>query len=457
MNDLSTQAVLYLTAGMVGVVLLIFGVFLARRGRFHWLSSGFWAWSSFAVYFVTNPLAVALSGTNLDRYAIRLDLGGGPPRGLWVLAVTLIGIAVFFWRYLRAPDIALKFKVKRPAVINIFGALVFTGWLLISFYSLIVFRTLRDTQEVLIVRGRFIGDVTGYQNSGYMFLFVPLAILLLSEHKLVRWSGWLVAILTLFLALPYGWARFVIVSLVILLSLTATLRSRRNWPTLGFIILIVFVTGGLQVRGHAAVSLDQVGESVYETALSAINAPLDVLAGQDTAMLATFYLESFLHDRIIGYEYGLPLLNYVLSGWIPSRFFPQKYFIIDWLQSRRPNYPPIIDSLLYGGKASLVGNLYMNASLIGVILGMGWLGILSRKLDMWVRFSNDVLVQAFALGVLSQLWIMWGSGLTWVLIRLGFLGLPAISLGFARRWSRTRYAEHLQATGILAHEHTIQP
>ncbi len=51
-------------------------------------------------------------------------------------------------------------------------------------------------------------------------------------------------------------------------------------------------------------------------------------------MLPTFYLESYSKDHLTGYDYGIPLINYILTGWIPNRNFPQKYFLMDWLRGQ---------------------------------------------------------------------------------------------------------------------------
>ena len=98
---------------------------------------------------------------------------------------------------------------------------------------------------------------------------------------------------------------------------------------------------------------------------------IDILGGQDTAMLPTFYLESYFTEKTSGWDYGLPTVNYVLTGWIPNRLFPPKYFLIDWLSSVKfvNSEAFYVGQLLYGGKSTLFGSFYNSGWLIGVILG----------------------------------------------------------------------------------------
>ena len=53
------------------------------------------------------------------------------------------------------------------------------------------------------------------------------------------------------------------------------------------------------------------------------------LGSGDSAMLATWYLESFTKDTLGGYDYGIPIVNYSLTGFLPLKYFPWKYFLLD--------------------------------------------------------------------------------------------------------------------------------
>ncbi len=123
-------------------------------------------------------------------------------------------------------------------------------FVIIGLYSLVVFRAnVVSTADVLVIEGgRFTGEITGYQYSAYMLLFVPIFYLLLSNTYMLRITGWGLFTLFIILALPYGWSRYTIVSVIIALSIVDTLRSHRAWPRLLFSGLIVPVSSDLTAQ-----------------------------------------------------------------------------------------------------------------------------------------------------------------------------------------------------------------
>lgn len=124
----STQDILLITAGLVGVELALVAVLLSRRGLFHWLSAGFWAWAAFMLYYVVTPIS-AVASNNLASFQLRLQASGGAWRGLWVALVILIGIAVFFAAYSRTSPRTVRLGLRS-------GTPPFTPFL---FYWLVVF------------------------------------------------------------------------------------------------------------------------------------------------------------------------------------------------------------------------------------------------------------------------------------------------------------------------------
>jgi hypothetical protein len=427
----STETTLLWTAGLVGAELALFAVLLFRRGLFHWLSAGFWAWAAFGLYYVAAPLAAVMSG-NLARYQIRLEYSGGAGRGWWILAVILTGIAIFFLAYLRT--------VYRIVTLGMIGKSTpalpfFPPWLLLfagfGLYALLASRAGLTSWggERLIVSGRFVGDITGYQNVGYMFLIYPILLLLSWPKRGARALGGLLFLVFMFLSLPHAWSRFATISILLAGSMIFVAKQRNRWPSLPIAITIILAAFLYQARGHVTWRYDEIPERLSQTWRDALDDGIRGLSESDTEMLATLWLKSYLHDTWIGYDFSLPLINYTLTGWIPGKIFPEKYFIIDWLRSIRSGfYPAEIGQLLRGAKASMIGDFYGNGGLIAVVLEMAIAGWLSRRLDGMLDDRTTITVRALGIAWLSFLWMVWGSGSAWALIILGATSIPAIAL-----------------------------
>ena len=112
-------------------------------------------------------------------YQVRLAIAGGTSRGMWILFVIVSGMGAFFVSYLTAAqsDAADQSppRGRQETQISVLGSAILLAFIALGFYSLIQFRTFRSEQEVVIEGGRFVGNVSGYQNSGYSFLFFPTA------------------------------------------------------------------------------------------------------------------------------------------------------------------------------------------------------------------------------------------------------------------------------------------
>jgi hypothetical protein len=186
-----------------------------------------------------------------------------------------------------------------------------------------------------------------------------------------------------------------------------------------------------------------------------------ILAAGDSAMLASWYLESYIKDRITGYDYGLLFINYLIFGFIPGRFFPAKYFLVDWLRARQPR---ILDArliaMMMGAKTSLLGSFYGNGGIIAVIIWMWIMGVLCRKMDGMLSEESPLPVKATAVSWMSMLWMIWGSHDFWGLTVIGSLAIPAIFLWlFAPREQKTSLNpdQHLsQYSGRIDDERRVQ-
>lgn len=439
--ELTVQQLLIFHTFLVGMLLCISGVALKRKGLFKWTTAGFWAWSAFALYYGLSPLAAVITG-ELSYYQIALDVSGGMERGVWILLMALAGMGAFFIAYGRTRPAARAMGLlagEQP--LNLGMLSVMLAFLGLGFYSLLSFRAglLNRPGEVIIEQGRFVGQVSGYEQVAYLFLIVPSLYLLYSSRLLQRLCGWGLAGGFVILSLPHGWARFITVSMLVAISIVITMRGERRKPPAVMILAVILAGATFQVRGHSEWTLSS---SYAEFANDLTEVPergLGILTGADTSMLPTWYVESYLKDTLTHYDYGLPLLNYLLTGWLPNRLFPGKYFLIDWLdRATGRGYPPIIDTLLYGAKSSLLGSFYAHGGWLAIVALAYLAGVLSRKLDGWVEISSPQLLQAVGTAWMSALWMVWGSSDTWAINLLGAMAIPGVALWLAAPKYRAR-------------------
>ena len=432
--ETSLETLLLIHCAVVSVVLAVAWRLLARRGLFHWLTAGFWAWVAFTLYFVVNPFFSVLEG-DLDRYDICLTLAGGFERWLWILVVIIAGITVFFLAYLRTTFRPVTFQIKPIRQITptlFFVMLVFIG---LGLWFLILFRSnLYEVSGIMIRGGRFVGAVTGWQYSGHKFLFVPTVFLMLSNRRGLRMIGLLLGLAYIILALPNAGARFATLSMLLVMILAHIKVVHRRWPSWPLILLLVLMAGMFVLRGHTAWSLGgDLKTDITEKVIEIPGKIGSILSSQDTRMLATLYFESYYVDTLTGYNYGLQPLNYLLLGWVPTRFFPHKYFMLKWIQSLHRTPPVWADQLLYGAKSSMVGAFYCMGNIVAVIIGMWIMGFLSRRLDGMLAEGTPCLVQALALSWMGNLWMIWGSNFSWGLINVGTTAVPALAMWFVSR------------------------
>ncbi|MEJ5310871.1 MAG: hypothetical protein WHX52_13990 [Anaerolineae bacterium] len=406
---------------------------LLRRGLFHWTSAGFWAWVSFALYYALNPLAALYTGT-LNRYRICLAIAGGTERGLWILGVALSGMTAFFWAYLRTKPGKITWRLRDDtftfpmvAFAVLFGA--FGVYSLLSYRAFVV-----DTgRELAFEGGRHVGQVTGYESSAYRFLTIPILLLVSSKSHGARVFGWIAFGLWMLFALPNGWARAGLVSMLIAVSMVEVIQRKAAWPRWFFVPLLLVFTVALTMRGHRMWTLETSSNELLALSRKAVQnldqSLLDILGSGDAAALSTWYLESWVTEQYTGYSYGLPLINYALTGWIPGRILPQKYFLVDWLAARhRPLPNTQVEWLLYGAKSTLFGSFYQDGWLVGVILMAAGVGVLSRKMDGMMLPEAPLLVRATGAAWMSVLWMVWHSSGIWALIALGVLVMPALAM-----------------------------
>jgi hypothetical protein len=409
------------------VVLVIFAIVLAKRRLFHWTTTGFWTWIAFAMYFCLNPLASIW--WNIEKYRVSLQLSGGFGRAEWIGIVSLIGMSVFFISYLRTgpKPVTWNLPVDNKKFTAIMTAII-VGFMGIAILSLLTYRigVLSSDRNVAVQAGRFTGDVTGYDYIAHTFIFVPIVILLLSSSCLSQSIGLLFGIGYVILRMPDEWGRWSVVTMLLAMSLAATIRRAKKWPPAIFFVMIILIAAVLTLRGHTSVDS---GEGFWTLVLQIPDKIGFQFTHNNTDMLAFWYIESYIKDSITGYDFGLPFLNYAISGFIPGRFFPHKYFLIEWLslhQAPLVNHE-LIESL-FGSKPTLMGSFYSNGGLIAVIISVWVIGILFRKIDGMLSAESPILVKAIGIVWISCLWMVWGSQDYWGLTVLGSLAIPVIVL-----------------------------
>lgn len=416
-------------ASITALILAIASIFLLRQRLFRWTTAGFWAWAAFALYFVVNPLFSVW--WNIDRYQTYLSVSGGLARGEWILIVVSVGIVAFFVSYLRSSSkpVIWKLPVEEYGYTSS-SKLVLFLFIAISLYSLLAFRvgTFSIGRTVSFEAGRYTGQVTGYEHLGHVFMFVPVAMLLLSDSLRQRLLGWLLGSVYIGLSFSDAYGRYTLVAMFVAISIAGAVQGGRKWPRLVFFVGIFMLAITLQLRGHTSLNSAETFQEIVKTIPDQVG---NFMASDDSAMLSTLYLESYIKDSITGYDYGLPFVNYSLFGFIPSRIFPNKYFLIDWLHNQQPAIAsPYLQYLLYGAKSSLLGSFYGNGGLFVVILEMGLVGILCRKVDGMLSLQSPKLVKATAISWISLLWMIWGSADYWALTQLGAVSVPVIFLWF---------------------------
>ncbi|MEW6284999.1 MAG: hypothetical protein AB1509_02115 [Chloroflexota bacterium] len=441
------SSILRTTAVVISLELVLFAALLARRGLFRWLTAGFWAWTAFLVYFVLSPVAASFDDLSMSRLQFLLALSGGIERAFWVLLLILMGIAAFFVTYLRTSYRPVTWKLPPgPLSLNLPALFVLLAFIAFGMYSLLVFRAglFPVEGEKLILGGRFVGNITGYQNGGYGFLFTPILLLLLSNKRRLQALGGIMIALFLIFSLPHAWSRYMTVSLLLALSMVFVLKRKRRMPPLIWAVVILVFAALYQMRGHSDWRYGQINSELTALIDSFPERASQILSSTDTAMIQAWYVSSYLNDRWVGIDYGLPVLNYALTGWIPSRYFPEKYFIVDWLNARRSGYyPAVFDQVLYGSKSSLMGSFYDHGGWAGVLLGCLLAGYLSRRLDGMLAPETSSLVKSTGITWLSILWMVWASSSTWGMMAIGAMAMPALAVWLflpkisARRDSKT--------------------
>jgi hypothetical protein len=410
---------------IIGVLLGMILLALQRRGLCHWLSYGFWSWASFSLYFFITPL-IQYYG---DPFYLvtRLAVTEGLLRMVWVTFCVAVGIAVFFFAYFRTAPSSSSLGLSQdwpPGT-----------WLVISLalagaaYSLIYFRGAFGLEQVPteIKGGKYVGQVMGYQAVMHHFANFPIILLLL--RRSTRWLGVILTGIILLARFEDAWDRYSAVSLLLATTMLVTLIKQQRWPHALLMVSAVVFTVLMHARGHVPLSEFIASGKIVETSRQ------EVKRGEGANMLATLYLQTYLHDRT-GYNYGIPFVSKLVFGVLPRKYFPNK----DWLEeefSGRLKFDDIPGyQMMYGAKSTVIGDLYGFGNIIAIILGMFLLGLCGRKLDGFLGPGRPQPLQAMGICWLSCVWMMLGSSLSWVAITVYLNAIPFVILVLFARLAR---------------------
>jgi hypothetical protein len=410
--------------GLVLSYLLVFEYFeLRRHSLFHWLSAGFWVWGAVLFYCLLAPLGQYYLGDS-SYVETRLAVTEGIPRLLWITCCIAIGTYVFFFIYIRSRPAQIRLSLPQnrwPIGTSAILALALAG----AAYSLITYRGfvgIEVTQKLEIVQGKFSGGVIGYQYVLHMLALFPIALLIF--RKTTRYLGYALAVFYIVGRFDDAWDRMSIVSMLLCIAMITTMLRRRRWPSPLFLGVILLITVVLEARGHISMK-----EYISSGHFTSNQVTQEVKQSPSAAMLQTLWLESYLSDQS-GYTYGMPLLNDLIFGALPRKYFPWKSDLLDELIPYKTKDTEYIygSELMYGAKSMVFGSLYDFGGLIGIIVGMAFFGFLARKLDGLNSPHSPLLLRMLGIVWLSQTWMIFGSSLTWGAQTLFLSGLPCAGM-----------------------------
>ena len=109
-----------------------------------------------------------------------------------------------------------------------------------------------------------------------------------------------------FLSLPNGWSRYIVVSIVLAATIVLTLQRQRSFPPITYLAVFILGVIILQARGHEEWQLSEAPSKLVSTIPGSVESAGRIFASVDTSMLTTWYIESYIKDSITGYDYGIP-------------------------------------------------------------------------------------------------------------------------------------------------------
>lgn len=377
---------------------------------------------------------------------VDLSLVGGQNRAYLIDVALVLGVAAFFGAYLRTNCSVVTWGFKDRESLS---ALPRRSWFLLLVVVVVGLASLASWRAGLVPvggyavsagsgfeRGRLIGT-TGYVSAASVLLYVPAFMFLLSHDHRLRAVGFVLVAIFVILGSLATYGRFYQVSMLLGVVLAEAIRARTRLRPLAFFLAAAILASVLGLRGHTVfTSLNEAAGLVQQVGSNGVQPITQADA------LSNWYLTSYQSDHA-GYEYGLPLANYVLTGYLPNQYFPWKYFLLDWLQQNRTGGSPVVQSLVDTGLAQgLFGTFYDEGGMAGLILLAFGFGYLGRRIDGMVLRDAPIVVQAAGITWLSMVWMLWGRGDTWGVNTLGYAVAPACLLWLLDRPTRRSLSPH---------------
>jgi hypothetical protein len=393
---------------LVSVCLVVL-VVLVHKGLFSWVRCGFWAWASFLLTFVLNPM-VTLARGDFSLYRAGLaDVPAPEATMLSVTALVALSVLCFFWAYLRNTPYTTP-DSTRTTIPNGMGrvcAIVCVLCCAVGMLAMYKYR-LGSYEHMEVVNGRFVQG-NGYQFDGYLISVYPLLLFVLNPRS--RWLGLALVTLTCVLKATDIYDRSTAVALVVGVSIVFTLDRNHRWPPLlplaACVIALFFFVG----RGH--VSVREATKSSDWVQHVSTDPAVMILAGHDTDMLASLYQDVSSTEKY-GYTYGLTFLERAVFGFLPRTYFPWKDTLFLDVGGMRKHYYANEVANLKGAKSFVIGDLYEFWGFLGVILGMALIGYLCRKLDGLLTPQTPLIYRAAGVTIMSRLWISLPSTVAWI-------------------------------------------
>jgi hypothetical protein len=393
--------------------------FLLNRRLFAPDRTGFWVWIAFLICLVVNP-ALTLASRDFsvyDYYTRGTDLTSA--RVFWILFTAAAGILVFFLAYLNtrpAGIVVSHIRLSPIPVLIIVAVSMAIGWNAILRYRI------AGNSDLRVVGGKFVGSVSGWQSETHGFIIFPC--LLLIALKGYRLMGLLAAAFYIALRLGDKGDRFSILALPLAVLLFYMIRRGRRWPPLLYSALAMVLLLVLVARGHGSLaSLQHSGNDIQRIAGRALS---NIGRGADTAMLPTLYRESDLVERN-GFTYGVTCVQEIFLAPLPRTHFPWKDDVLSFIPGVKYRNESWLGDV-YHAKSTVIGSFYGYGGILGVIIGMACLGWLLRKMDGLLQRTQPLLVNLWAVMVLSTVWLGILGSIEWWYKVIMMWSLPLFAL-----------------------------
>jgi hypothetical protein len=395
-----------------------------------------WALAALFVMFVIRPLAVTAYGAFTFRS--RYDLA---PLIAPALNVALIGCASFVLGYFLpvgarlAQRLAPARETSAPDRVLILSAvLAFLG---VVGYAIFASREGHSVAD--IARGGLHGDATSTAYFYYApYILIPAGLLLYREGLLqqsikLRFAG-VVCVLPLVNSLTGAGERVWLLVIVSAFAVYSYLRrgTRPRVATVAIVVLVGLVVVVSLRDVTFGSSHDSVGSSIHNTMTAPSRAARTFLTDADTEMLSGLALEVGAVPRVQSYEPGSAVTTF-LSHPMPRVLWPNKprqaedrlnerFFATQGYRAGEP-----------GVSYSLLGGLYFDSGVLGVAIGMAFIGVMLRVLfEYFRRYEQNDAVRLLYAATLPFVVVLMRGNLQDTVSRMLFVVVPAY---LVLRWS----------------------